>query len=157
MQLKRLRKTGAVASQPADDSKTTQDISESQLLRELEDLTGGFAANDNGDAAAPAATAAVATVAGSTVTPAAGTARRGRSSGLTSSGKRQRRELKSLFGSQDDDQQQQQQGGGFGLGSSEAQQGQVSQASGAAGCDKHGSHRISLQLGTVHKMLYCPE
>lgn len=122
MQLKRLRKTGAVGSQPADDSKTTQDISESQLLRDLDDLTGGLAA-DGG------ALDAAATVAGSTATPAAGTRCRGRSSGLTSSAKRQRREFKSVFGSQEDEPQQHQQlGGGLGLGGSDVQQGQVSMA-----------------------------
>lgn len=122
MQLKRLRKTGAVGSQPADDSKTTQDISESQLLRELDDLTGGLAADGTGGALDEAAT-----VAGSTATPAAGTSRRGRSSGLTSSAKRQRREFKSVFGSQEDEPQQHQQlGGGLGPGGSDVQQGQVS-------------------------------
>jgi hypothetical protein len=133
MQLKRLRKTG-VASQPADDSRATQDISESQLLRELEDLTGGGAADSRfapaQDAAPLAAPATAPVVPGSTATPAAGTGhRRGRSSGLTSSAKRQRREFRSLFGSQDDEQQQQPQlASGLGLDGTNGQPGQVRQS-----------------------------
>jgi hypothetical protein len=134
MHLKRLRKTGAVASQQADDSIVTQDISESQLLRELQDLTGGGAADSRlapaRDAAPLAAPATATAFPGSGATPAAETGhRRGRSSGPTSSAKRQRREFKSLFGSQDDEQQYQSQlGGDLGLDGINGQQGQVSQA-----------------------------
>jgi hypothetical protein len=126
MQLKRLRKTGAVASQQADDSIATQDFSESQLLRELQDLTGGGAADST---CAPAQDAAPA-FPGNSATPAAGTGqRRRRSSGLTSSAKRQRREFKSLFGSQDDEQQQQPQDVGLGLSGIDGQQAQVNPGS----------------------------
>lgn len=135
MQLKRLRKTGAIASEQADESNQIQDISESQLLRELEDLTGGFAADGSKSAksqgATPlAATASAATAAGSSATPATEFgSRRGRSGSLTSSAKRQRRQLQSLFGSQEDEQQQQPQlGVGLGLNNNAGQQKQVSPA-----------------------------
>jgi hypothetical protein len=136
MQLKRLRKTGAAASQPADDSRTTQDISESQLLRDLEDLTGGLAADDSGDAGHAAALAAAAPAARCTATPAVGTSRRARRSGVASSGKRQRREFKPLFGSQDNELQQSD--GGLGLGNSTVQQEQVNQTLSKALVLKHG-------------------